>query len=82
MDTPSGPITFFDVETTGLTGQDRIVSLGLLYIDDVERLAQGERTADSVHLLFNPGRASHPAASKVHGYRDEVLALQDGLPPR
>ncbi|MDB5506889.1 MAG: Exonuclease RNase and polymerase [Devosia sp.] len=79
MDTPSGPITFFDVETTGLTGQDRIVSLGLLYIDDVERLARGERTGEGVHLLFNPGRASHPAARKVHGYRDDLLALQDGF---
>ena len=53
----------------------------MLDIDDVKRLARGERTATSVHLLFNPGRASHPAARKAHGYRDDLLALQDGFGP-
>ena len=72
------PLTFFDVETTGLTKEDRVVSLGLIQVDDHLALSKGgDFEARISYLIFNPHRPSHPIARKVHGYPDELLALQD-----
>lgn len=71
------PITFVDVETTGLTREDRVVSLGVISYGDEEALRHGEAADASLHLVFNPGRPSHPRARAVHGFSDEELALQD-----
>lgn len=72
-----GPITFFDVETTGLTSEDRVVSLGIVHIPDRAALAAGEARPKLEYLIFNPGRPSHPRARKVHGFADDLLAAQD-----
>lgn len=74
-----GPITFFDVETTGLSSEDRIVSLGVVHFPDVRMLASADAVPRMMHLVFNPGRPSHPRARKVHGYADAVLARQDAF---
>ena len=66
-------IAFIDVETTGLTEKDRIVSLGLIVGRYIE--AQ-ERDLGALHLIFNPTVKSHPRARAVHGYSDAMLARQ------
>lgn len=73
----AAPLTFFDVETTGLSSEDRVVSLGIIHVDDVSSFRTGLTTASATHLIFNPGRKSHPRARSVHGYSDAVLALQE-----
>jgi len=73
---------FVDVETTGTSSDDRIVSLGLVTVDgdgpDFLKSLVGSEDFESrlVHLVFNPGRSSHWAARKVHGLSDEFLAQQ------
>ncbi len=61
---------FLDTETTGLSaaGGDRIIELGC--IEMVNRRLTGR----NLHLYFNPGRASHPDALKVHGLTEAFLA--------
>lgn len=77
MASNGAPITFFDVETTGLSSEDRVVSLGIVHVDDVAALAAGGAKPTVEHLIFNPGRPSHPRARKVHGFSDELLAAQE-----
>lgn len=60
-----------DTETTGLGPEDRIVSFGAI------ELAGREATGRRIHLVFDPGRPSHPMARAAHGWRDEVLRGQD-----
>jgi len=77
--TAKSRLLFLDVETTGLSASDRIVSLGMARIGAADLLnSSGGHTfnADIVHLVFNPGRPSHPAAQRVHGWSDDVLARQ------
>ena len=61
----------FDTETTGVSGQDRIVSLAAIPLDAGLRPA-----GPGLHLVFNPGRPSHPRARAVHGLADAFLARQ------
>jgi DNA polymerase-3 subunit epsilon len=62
------PLTFFDVETTGVDPcRDRIVEMALL------RFGPGEG-ARALEQRFNPGRPIPAAASAVHGIRDEHVA--------
>ena len=71
----SGNVLFFDVETTGLHSADRIVSLGMLLLKPSE--CHGSELAFSaLHLVFDPGRKSHPRAEEVHGYDDWALRHQ------
>ena len=58
-----------DTETTGLSaeGGDRIIELGCV------ELLHRKLTGNNLHLYFNPGRASHEDALKVHGIRNEFL---------
>lgn len=63
-------IVVFDTETTGLTAQDRVVSLGAIRLGpDLARLG-------TLHLVFNPGRDSHWAAERVHGLSAHYLSFQ------
>lgn len=61
----------FDTETTGVSGADRVVSLAAIPLD-----AGLHPSGPVLHLVFNPGRPSHPAARAVHGLADAYLARQ------
>jgi len=60
----------FDTETTGLSTEDRVVSLGAV------RLGPDLAPKGSLHLVFNPGRRSHLGALRVHGLSDQYLSFQ------
>ena len=68
-------LLFVDVETTGLTYDDRVITLGLVAVD-TEALMDGAEAARTGHLIFNPGRRSNPFAAAVHGYDDWTLTFQ------
>ena len=72
---PPASVLFVDVETTGLRGADRIVSLGAIRLPTFEMLT-GVLQFDQIHLIFDPGRKSHPKAEEVHGYDDWILRHQ------
>lgn len=79
--TTKSRLLFLDVETTGLSVDDRIVSLGMARIHAADLLKTGSSgshafNADIVHLVFNPERPNHPAAQRVHGWSDDILARQ------
>ncbi|MDO6965518.1 3'-5' exonuclease [Rhizobium alvei] len=63
-------LLFVDTETTGLTREDRVISLGMVELD----LETGATSCR--HLIFNPGRPSNPFAAAVHGYDDWTLKHQ------
>ncbi len=69
-------VMFADVETTGLRSTDRVVSLGLVTLD-LRRLRAGDASVAMTHLVFDPGRKSHPRAEAVHGYSDWTLRHQE-----
>jgi len=64
----------FDTETTGVSRADRVVSLAAIPLD-----AGLQPSGPGVHLVFNPGRPSHPMARATHGladaFEDAVLAM-------
>jgi DNA polymerase-3 subunit epsilon len=67
-------LLFVDVETTGLTYDDRVITLGYVELD---LAALGTTAAAATgHLIFNPGRPSNPFAAAVHGYDDWTLKYQ------
>lgn len=74
-------IVFVDVETTGLTDRDRVVSLGAVWLSTAS-LANGPFPVSFVHLIFNPERKCHPAATRVHGYSDRLLCQQESFSAR
>jgi DNA polymerase-3 subunit epsilon len=65
-----------DVETTGLAETDRVVSFGAVVLTTAS-LAAGRPEIACHHLIFDPGRPSHPMAEAVHGYDDWLLRHQD-----
>jgi DNA polymerase III epsilon subunit-like protein len=69
-------ILFVDVETTGLASSDRIVSLGFISLLSGP-LETGILEMTYGHMIFDPGRESHPKAEEVHGYSDWTLRHQD-----
>jgi len=69
-------LSFIDVETTGLFSSDRIVSIGVIACDQTEMTDAGGSIRYS-HLIFDPGKKSHPKAEAVHGYDDWVLRHQE-----
>ncbi len=71
-------IVFLDTETTGLTSEDRIVSFAGILLDTAD-VPKGGAQIELVHLIFNPGRRSHPMAKKAHGHLDRTLERQDPL---
>lgn len=74
-------LLFVDVETTGLTYQDRVITLGMVELD-LEALRDGADCARTHHLIFNPGRPSNPFAAAVHGYDDWTLKFQQDFATR
>ena len=70
---------FLDVETTGLTDADRVVSIGIITLDMHAAAADGTFHLSLCHLVFDPGRKSHPGAERAHGYDDWTLRHQDAF---
>jgi DNA polymerase-3 subunit epsilon len=68
-------ILFIDVETTGLSAEDRLVSFAGILLE-TRTLAQLEIKVKQTHLVFNPELPCHPRASAVHGYDDWTLSHQ------
>jgi DNA polymerase III epsilon subunit-like protein len=68
-------LAFIDTETTGLSRDDRIVSLAIATMQAAD-LRKGKFKLKTVHLVFNPARPCHPRASAVHGWTDRTLARQ------
>lgn len=64
-------VLVIDCETTGLSAADRIVSFGAIILSPGELKPTGW-----AHLVFNPGRPSHPMAARVHGLSDAFLGRQ------
>lgn len=78
LDNLPSSVAFVDVETTGLTEQDRVVSLGAIWLSTAS-VATGSFPISFVHLIFNPHKKCHPAAAKVHGYSDLYLSHQESF---
>ena len=70
-------VAALDVETTGLEAHDRVVSLGIILIDMDALLRTRRFELKLNHLIFSPGRSSHPEARRVHGYSDAFLRSQE-----
>jgi DNA polymerase III subunit epsilon len=69
-------VVFCDVETTGLTDADRMVSFSGIGLQTAP-LANGQFELAYSHLVFDPGRKSHARAEHVHGYSDWALRFQN-----
>ena len=67
----SNAVCVIDVETTGLSAHDRIVSIGLV------TLTLAPLSAKVLYLAFDPGRRMHPKAAAINGFRDSDLRAQD-----
>jgi DNA polymerase-3 subunit epsilon len=76
LDNLPSSVAFVDVETTGLTEHDRVVSLGVVWLSTAS-LSTGPLPTSFVHLIFNPGVKCHPAAARVHGYSESFLSHQE-----
>lgn len=76
-------VVAIDTETTGLTVEDRIVTIGVIAVDLPDpspmRAADGgvDVRVSHLHLVFDPGRKSHSRAEAVHGWDDWTLRHQD-----
>ncbi|MFQ0814780.1 DNA polymerase III subunit epsilon [Brucella anthropi] len=64
-------VIVIDTETTGLFPYDRIVTIGAVKIEGHELLRQ------SLYLIFDPRKDSHPQAEAVHGYDNWMTRYQD-----
>lgn len=71
MTTDSTRAWVIDTETTGLSVDDRIITLGAV------ELIGPRFTGNLVHLVFDPGRPSHFMARRAHGWADADLVGQD-----
>jgi DNA polymerase III subunit epsilon len=69
-------VVFCDVETTGLSTHDRIVTFGGIGMISRD-LAKGRPDLEYLYLVFDPGRANRRAAEHIHGFSDSALRLQD-----
>lgn len=69
-------IAFVDVETTGIRQNDRIVSIGIISLETLA-LLDDRISAKITHLIFDPGKKSHPKAEIVHGFDDWTLRHQE-----
>jgi DNA polymerase III epsilon subunit-like protein len=68
-------VAFVDVETTGLTGDDRVVSFAGILLHTPE-LANKRLNLNYVHFICDPGHNSHPRAESIHGLTDWCLRHQ------
>ena len=69
-------VAFCDVETTGLSNHDRIVSFGGIGMFS-RNLAKGGPDLEYLYLVFDPGRENRHGAEQIHGFSDSALRLQD-----
>lgn len=69
-------VVAIDVETTGLSETDRVVSLGMI-LADTGGLRWDQLNIRLNHWIFNPGIPCNPRARHVHGYSDALLAIQE-----
>lgn len=69
-------VLFVDIETTGLYSSDRLVSIGAVELETASIGTEACRLR-LTHLVFDPGRRSHPKSEEVHGYSDWVLRHQE-----
>jgi DNA polymerase-3 subunit epsilon len=68
-------IAFLDVETTGLSTRDRIVTLGVVLIN-TDELQAAEANCKCLHRIYDPGIKCHPEAKGIHGHNDWTLRHQ------
>jgi len=67
----SGKTYVIDVETTGLYGDDRIVTLAAICLVGMDAQKEG------IYLIFDPRKDCHPEAAKLHGWDDWTLMHQN-----
>src|SRR5205814_8146382 len=72
-------VAFFDVETTGASDKDRIVTFAGVKLLDTATLSTGSLQMAYIYLIFDPGRKSHPSAEAVHGYSRWALRHQESI---
>src|SRR2546423_6767838 len=72
-------VAFFDVETTGASDKDRIVTFVGVKLLDTATLSTGSLQMAYIYLIFDPGRKSHPSAEAIHGYSDWALRHQESF---
>jgi DNA polymerase III subunit epsilon len=70
-------VIFFDVETTGLNSNDRVVTLAAVKLLNTDLLPSA--SLEYLYLIFDPGRKSHPGAEAIHGYSDWILRHQENF---
>src|SRR5262249_51359903 len=75
---PACSVAFCDVETTGLSNHDRIVSVGGIGMIS-RNLMKGPSDLEYVYLVFDPGTRNHHNAEQIHGFSDSALHLQDSF---
>ena len=68
-------IAFIDIETTGLSARDRIVSLAVVLLD-MRTLSREKINLEVMHRIYNPGVQCHPDAERIHGHADWTLRHQ------
>ncbi len=68
-------LVFVDTEATGVCSSDRMVSMAAIRIE-TGALGEGVIDARFAHIVCNPGRRSHSAARRKHGFSDAVLRQQ------
>ncbi|MEO8669412.1 MAG: exonuclease domain-containing protein [Bauldia sp.] len=69
-------VIFVDVETTGLSADDRVVTIAAIALRTAS-VHQHDLDVSGLHLICAPGRPSHPRALAVHGYDDALLRHQE-----
>src|ERR1019366_2126340 len=75
LETLPSTIAFIDVETTGLSDRDRIVSLAVLLLK-TNAIETGKLNLECIHRIYNPGIRCHPDAERIHGHDDWTLTQQ------
>lgn len=68
-------IAFVDCETTGLSSDDRLITLAAILLD-VPQVSAGKLKLSMLYRIYNPERLCHPTAAQIHGFTDEVLSRQ------
>ncbi len=72
-------IAFMDVETTGLEGRDRVVTLAIILLHVPVEIVDETKIPfhfEIIHRIYNPGRVCNPVATRVHGHSDWELRHQ------
>ena len=67
-------IAFVDVETTGLSAEDRIVSFAAILVETAQ-LVENQFSLKHVHIICDPGRLSYPLISHDLEHSGEPTGL-------